>query len=254
MLSQLRSLRSTVRSIRSPPPQNNRPASTSLLNGRDWNDYPSHSSHNGGSIGIHRNSHRIPCNHLRYLSALSDDDTRQAPSTCAALPRQHPPSTILPTLEGLYSHLLTRVPKGFENFLPKNARTGGGDDDDDTPQDTKKKEAKQKSSDNSSNNSSGGNNNKKRRDEERRRKKQEEEMQQQLAGATLLLIAVMMARSFLEDENGVSGDGPEVTWADFYNYMLTEGDVERIVVVNQKNCEGLFTARCEGGTGCFLGQ
>ena len=146
------------------------------------------------------------------------------------------------------------MPKGFENFLPKNARTGGGDDDDDTPQDTKKKEAKQKSSDNSSNNSSGGNNNKKRRDEERRRKKQEEEMQQQLAGATLLLIAVMMARSFLEDENGVSGDGPEVTWADFYNYMLTEGDVERIVVVNQKTARVYLRPGARGVPGVSLGN
>ena len=144
---------------------------------------------------------------------------------------------LLSTLEELYSQLLlTRVPKGFENFLPKNARSGvGGDDNNDnndnSPEDKKKKEAKKSSDNNSSN--GGNNNNKKRRDEERRRKKQEEEMQQQLAGATALLIAVMMARSLLEDDV-VSGDGPEVTWHDFYNYMLTEGDVERIVVINQK--------------------
>lgn len=44
-----------------------------------------------------------------------------------------------------------------------------------------------------------------------------------------------MARSFMEDNNNpnvMSGDGPEVRWHNFYNHMLTEGDVERIVVVN----------------------
>jgi AFG3 family protein len=134
------------------------------------------------------------------------------------------------------------VPKGFENFLPKNARTGVSDDNNTNSspnEDDKKKETKKSSEKASFGSGGGGGDNKKKKDEEsRRRKKKEEEekeMQQQLAGATLLLIIVMMARSFLEDDSGiVGGDGPEVTWSDFYNYMLTEGDVERIVVVNQK--------------------
>ncbi|KAL7543839.1 hypothetical protein ACHAXR_013278 [Thalassiosira sp. AJA248-18] len=177
---------------------------------------------------------------------------------------------IIEKLDELYSLLLTKVPKGFENFLPKNARTGNqggdgdggdsnnddndGDDGDGKNKDDKtKKEASKSSSDSkktTSSSSSGGgfgssnnkNNNKKKKEEERKRKKKEdEEMQQQLAGTTLLLILVLMARSFFEDEsspNGsggmIGGDGPEVTWSDFYNYMLTEGDVERIQVVNKK--------------------
>jgi len=172
---------------------------------------------------------------------------------------------IVEKLEELYTLLLTKVPKGFENFLPKNARTGdqggsdGGSDDnnntekddddknkDDDKKEAKKDESKSSESKKTSGSGSGGfgdnkknKNNKKSKEEKKRKKKEEEEMQQQLAGTTLLLILVLMARSFLDDESSgsgglVGGDGPEVTWSDFYNYMLTEGDVERIVVVNKK--------------------
>jgi len=175
---------------------------------------------------------------------------------------------LMEKLDELYSILLTKVPKGFENFLPKNARTGntnnngGGEGDgnnnhEDDKDKTSSKEADKKSSSSStstdskkstgfgsSNNKNDSSNNKNKKEEERKRKKkEEEEMQQQLAGTTILLILVLMARSFLEDDsatgpggtvNPLGGDGPEVTWSDFYNYMLTEGDVERIVVVNKK--------------------
>ena len=168
---------------------------------------------------------------------------------------------LMEKLDELHSVLLTKVPKGFENFLPKNARTGntnssggGGDNDseDDDDKDKTSKEASssdnKKSSSADSKKSSGfsssnNKNNKNKKEEERKRKKkEEEEMQQQLAGTTILLLLVLMARSFLEDDsatgpgavNPLGGDGPEVTWSDFYNYMLTEGDVERIVVVNKK--------------------
>lgn len=163
---------------------------------------------------------------------------------------------LIDTLDELYSLLLARVPKGFENFLPRNARTGNGNkgsdgdgDGNDDGDEKKDKEKKSKDAEKFSakdDKSSSDNQNKKKNnkwEEERRKKrKEEEELQQQAAGATLLLILVLMARSFLEDDSpdgtgGVSalgGDGPEVTWADFYNYMLTQGDVERIVVVNKK--------------------
>ena len=174
---------------------------------------------------------------------------------------------IVQKLHEVYGLLLTKVPKGFENFLPKGARTGGdggeddgndndndkdGDDESDKKSDksdnkkeaTKKKSSDKKTSSSSSGNtggfgSSSNNNNKKKRTEEekRRKKKEDEEQKQQLIATTVLLIIVLMARSFLEDEDspgGIGGDGPEVTWRDFYNYMLTEGDVDRIVVVNNK--------------------
>ena len=141
------------------------------------------------------------------------------------------------------------MPKGFENFVPRDQRTGsgGGDGDDDKDEgDDKSKaadESKAKSTssggDGGSNDDKSGKDKKKKNEEEKRRKqKADEEMQQQLAGTALLLVLVLAARSFLDDESGggVLGgsDGPEVTWNDFYNHMLTEGDVERIVVVNKK--------------------
>lgn len=169
---------------------------------------------------------------------------------------------LMEKLDELYSVLLTKVPKGFENFLPKNARTGntnssggGGDNDSEDDEDKDKTSKEASSSDNKKSSSadskkssgfssSNNKNNKNKKEEERKRKKkEEEEMQQQLAGTTILLLLVLMARSFLEDDsatgpggavNPLGGDGPEVTWSDFYNYMLTEGDVERIVVVNKK--------------------
>ncbi|KAL3782380.1 hypothetical protein ACHAW5_001121 [Stephanodiscus triporus] len=94
-----------------------------------------------------------------------------------------------------------------------------------------------------------GNNKKnddKKKEERGKQQQQKEEEQMQLFGTTLLLILVLAARSYLDDDAGAGGgggaggrgaaggDGPEVTWSDFYNYMLTEGDVERIVVVNKK--------------------
>jgi len=175
---------------------------------------------------------------------------------------------IIEKLDELYSLLLTKVPKGFENFLPKNARTGnqsdssedGGDgkknDEDDNNDDksgnkaNEKKEASKSSTESkketnafsSSNNAFGsGNknkNNKQSKEERKKKKKEDEELNKQLAGTTILLILVLMARSFFEDDNNpngvMGGDGPEVHWSDFYNYMLSEGDVERIVVVNKQ--------------------
>ncbi|KAL9184456.1 hypothetical protein ACHAXT_002542 [Thalassiosira profunda] len=189
---------------------------------------------------------------------------------------------IVEKLNELCTLLRAKVPKGFENFLPKNARTGGdggegddneeGDDNDDKKSSDDKKEASKSSDKKASSKNTGGGggfggNNKKRNDDERKRKKKEDEEQmQQLAGTTLLLILVLAARSFFEDENGngsmVGGDGPEVTWSDFYNYMLTEGDVERIVVVNKKTARvflrpgarGVPVAASSGRSGGLMSQ
>eukprot|EP00804_Cyclotella_cryptica_P024580 CCRYP_020212-RA/>CCRYP_020212-RA protein AED:0.00 eAED:0.00 QI:380/1/1/1/1/1/2/100/959 len=208
---------------------------------KQWHRHPSHWAQCFSSItpGGDTNNRDDDRSNATMTASWNDDERRRLET-----------SSLVKQLDELYSLLLTRVPKGFENFLPKNARTGGEDDghghrpngkkDDDNDNDGKRKEAKK-----SNDKSGGGNNdkhNKKKEEEERRRKKKEEEdIQQQIAGATILLIMVMMARSFFEDDTAhpggvtaLSGDGPEVTWADFYNYMLTEGDVERIVVVNKK--------------------
>jgi AFG3 family protein len=197
----------------------------------------------------------------KHNSTALNYSTEQQPSSTTTSTANDQTQQLMDTLEDLYALLLARVPKGFENFLPKNARTSGDGDGDgngdgsnnnEDDKDGKSKDAKKSSSKSSSSSSTGGSssgggsnkNNNKKKEEERKRKKQEEEMNQHLAGATILLIIVMIARSFLEDESAsgagggmggaLGGDGPEVTWSDFYNYMLTEGDVERIMVINKK--------------------
>jgi len=133
---------------------------------------------------------------------------------------------IVQKLNELYTLLLTKVPKGFENFLPKGARTGGdnssGGDDNDNNEDknsdkdtksssdkkdtTKKSDSKKKKK--KTFNSSGGfgsNNNNKKKQQQDRKKKEDEDMQSQLIGTTALLIAVLMARSIFDDD--VNGGG-----------------------------------------------
>ncbi|KAL7443757.1 hypothetical protein ACHAXM_009040 [Skeletonema potamos] len=221
---------------------------------------PSSSSSSVASMNDDRNYDKSQHQSVATIHASPHDSSQQQ--------QQQQNQLLMEKLDELYSILLTKVPKGFENFLPKNARTGntnnngGGEGDgnnnhEDDKDKTSSKEADKKSSSSStstdskkstgfgsSNNKNDSSNNKNKKEEERKRKKkEEEEMQQQLAGTTILLILVLMARSFLEDDsatgpggtvNPLGGDGPEVTWSDFYNYMLTEGDVERIVVVNKK--------------------
>ncbi|KAL7459555.1 hypothetical protein ACHAWC_011360 [Mediolabrus comicus] len=224
--------------------QHNRQFSSSLLS----------SSSSSAAASMNDDSRSGPQHHSNTVDA-------SMPSIISSAHHQQN-QLLMEKLDELHSVLLTKVPKGFENFLPKNARTGntnssggGGDNDseDDDDKDKTSKEASssdnKKSSSADSKKSSGfsssnNKNNKNKKEEERKRKKkEEEEMQQQLAGTTILLLLVLMARSFLEDDsatgpggavNPLGGDGPEVTWSDFYNYMLTEGDVERIVVVNKK--------------------
>jgi hypothetical protein len=219
--------------------------------------------------------------HHRLTYAEASHNMSSATDHRGVLPSRTTPEGVETTLGSLISLLPTKVPKGFENFLPRNARTGdggggvggggdgdggegghgkGGGGDHDDERNGKKKEGKERvaaaaassSSSKSSEKKSGGGgfgndkkNDDKRRDEERQ-KQQKEEEQMQLFGTTLLLILVLAARSFFDDDSSggggvggggrgmVGGDGPEVTWSDFYNYMLTEGDVERIVVVNKK--------------------
>jgi len=236
MLLQWRAIRSAARSIRTAQQTScSRVASTSVLS--DWDSRRTNTTHKHH----HGNSHQWNTHNLRSISILPTDD--ETNDTRTAYPRTVPADTSrITNLEDLYSLLLTRVPKGFENFLPKNARTGGSSND--SPDDKKSEDNNDKKSTKKSSSDNGGGD-KKKREDDRRRKKEDEEMQQQLFGATLLLIIVMMARSLLEDD-GMSGDGPEVTWHDFYNYMLTEGDVERIVVVNSKTARVYLRSGARG--------
>eukprot|EP00566_Odontella_aurita_P016984 CAMPEP_0113554782 /NCGR_PEP_ID=MMETSP0015_2-20120614/16346_1 /TAXON_ID=2838 /ORGANISM="Odontella" /LENGTH=255 /DNA_ID=CAMNT_0000455973 /DNA_START=87 /DNA_END=851 /DNA_ORIENTATION=+ /assembly_acc=CAM_ASM_000160 len=146
------------------------------------------------------------------------------------------------------------VPKGFENFYPKNrggASGGGGKKPGGGGKDAKEAAG-------SSSKKAGEANDKKNPlgDFGKKNKKAGEGFggsgggssgsggdgggggsdAQQAGVAAGLLLAVLAARSYLDDESngGLGSDGREVTWSDFRNYMLEPNDVERVVVVNKK--------------------
>jgi AFG3 family protein len=120
-----------------------------------------------------------------------------------------------------------KVPKGFENFFPKNK--GPTPKSSKSKKSTKSKKAEEKTPDENpfqhlkdkkktkGKGSSGGG------------KKDDEN---QVMSAAALLLLVLAARSVLEEDT--TGNGREITWSDFYNHILEPGDVDRIVVINGK--------------------
>lgn len=113
---------------------------------------------------------------------------------------------------------MTKVPKGFENFFPK----GKGPKQAKPKSSSSKKETEHPFEHLKSKKTSGGGNKKPNSNDE----------QSQALTAGALLLAVLAARSILEEDG--MGNGREITWSDFYNFMLEPGDVEKIVVINNK--------------------
>ena len=112
-----------------------------------------------------------------------------------------------------------RVPKGFENFFPKDK---DGNIQVDAPKLKKTKK-----------NFQAGNG-----DKEKNKKKggvppPDEQDPQNISALIALLLMVIGARRFLSDgEDGPSRNGKEITFVDFRNQLLESGQVEKIVVVN----------------------
>jgi len=125
-----------------------------------------------------------------------------------------------------------KVPKGFENFFPKNRRA---------PKSSSKNKKDGKSTKEGSKEDS---NTKKENifanfDKHKKPKgvggggSGGGEDQQHIGAVAALLFLVVAGRAFL-DEDGAT-NGREITWSDFYNHILEPGDVDRIVVVNKKS-------------------
>jgi AFG3 family protein len=150
------------------------------------------------------------------------------------------------------------VPKGFENFFPKGQvpppKKSKNDDDESASDEDKsasesggdkKTTPKQHPDDNGDSvfeqfakrsreqqkNGGSGNNNKGGSGGGGGPNQQQED-KQQVGAAIAMLLLVLAARNIM-DEEGL-GNGREVTWADFRNYMLESGDVDKIEVVNKK--------------------
>jgi AFG3 family protein len=121
-----------------------------------------------------------------------------------------------------HSYLLHKYSIGFENFFPK-----GKGPQQAKPKSTNASASSKKDKENpfdhlKSKKTSGGGNKKPNSNDE----------QSQALTAGALLLAILAVRSILEEDG--MGNGREITWSDFYNFMLEPGDVEKIVVINNK--------------------
>jgi len=137
------------------------------------------------------------------------------------------------------------VPKGFENFFPKHkGGTGKGANGTKTSKGSNKGSISDKKSSSSLKDKNGGLGKNGKNSKKNKKKglfgnsggsnknKGSGEEQNQAGAAVGLLLLLLAARSMLEDDS--IGNGREITWSDFYNFILEPGDVDRIVVVNGK--------------------
>jgi AFG3 family protein len=123
-----------------------------------------------------------------------------------------------------------KVPKGFENFFPKNRRTPKSSSGSSRKTKGTKKDGENKKENVFANfdkhkkpkgSPSGGGGSPSGGDD------------QQNVGAIAALLFLVVAGRALLGEDGTM-NGREITWSDFYNHILEPGDVDRIVVVNKK--------------------
>jgi len=160
---------------------------------------------------------------------------------------------------------MVNVPKGFENFFPKNKGSGGKKDDKST------KGSSSSSSSNDETDKEGSSSSKKDQKEnpfgnfgnKNKRKNKAggggaggggsgggfpggdgPNDKGQVGAAAALLLLVLAARSILDEEG--MGSGREVTWSEFRNYMLEYGDVERIYIVNKKTARVVLRPGARG--------
>ncbi len=115
----------------------------------------------------------------------------------------------------LLSNLWTKVPKGFENFFPKD-KVSNLDGEAVKP---KKNKNTFKSSGTKQKKGGGI-------------PPPEDQDPQNIPALIAMLLMVMAARRFFDGEEGSHRNGKEITFVDFRNHLLESGQVEKIVVVN----------------------
>eukprot|EP00529_Nitzschia_sp_RCC80_P005353 CAMPEP_0113501766 /NCGR_PEP_ID=MMETSP0014_2-20120614/33146_1 /TAXON_ID=2857 /ORGANISM="Nitzschia sp." /LENGTH=1005 /DNA_ID=CAMNT_0000396409 /DNA_START=118 /DNA_END=3132 /DNA_ORIENTATION=- /assembly_acc=CAM_ASM_000159 len=182
-------------------------------------------------------------------------------------------------IQALWSTWFAKIPKGFENFYPKNKKKTGssssdGESDKDTNGESSSSDGHTEEGSSSSSEASESPSSHKKIDPKHvsfkvkgsggsgsgddggGHKKQgsgpppppPEEDPQNIPAMIALLLMVMAARGFFKDEDDIEGgggegeggpnrggrgrNGREITFVDFRNYLLDQGQVEKIVVVN----------------------
>jgi AFG3 family protein len=118
---------------------------------------------------------------------------------------------------------LSKIPKGFENFYPKD---GSGPSPKKTTEKTSSTETKKATF-------------KAKGDEDKKKKQQgggvpppEENDPQNIPSMIALLLMIMVARRFVGDGEESGLDGKEITFVEFRNHLLESGQVDKIEVVN----------------------
>jgi AFG3 family protein len=141
----------------------------------------------------------------------------------------------------LPSWLAVKIPKGFENFYPRNGKGSASSVEDenaaaresspDASTATERKTADPQRATFKTKQDKDG------KDERWKRNKggippPEENDPQNIPAMIALLLMVMAARRFFSEEGGNTRNGKEITFVDFRNHLLDSGQVEKIVVVN----------------------
>lgn len=142
--------------------------------------------------------------------------------------------------------LMAKIPKGFENFFPKQ-KEGEVDSSESSTESSKTGEAATKGSVNKNSNSKQAtfkskDSDEKKGDEKRRQKRHsgvpppEDNDPQNIPAMIALLLMVSAANNFFkssdDDQNEGGRNGGEITFVDFRNHLLDSGQVDKIVVVN----------------------
>jgi hypothetical protein len=190
-------------------------------------------------------------------------------------------------LQALWTTWFAKIPKGFENFYPKNnkdKKTTSADGDKDSNESSSGDGNGSESSSASSSTTTTTTSSHKKIDPKHvsfktknddgglgpgRNRKQgsgppppPDEDPQNIPAMIALLLMVMAARSFFrDDEEGLDGgdgengggrssrrgrNGREITFIDFRNYLLDQGQVEKIVVVNNNVARVILHAGSKG--------
>jgi AFG3 family protein len=142
-------------------------------------------------------------------------------NTAGSTPAQN--NFVPDNLSALLHTLFSKIPKGFENFFPK---------------DGKGHIQKEKTENNSNSETEKATFKSKKEDKKKKQRgglpPPNENDPQNIPAMVALLLMVMAARRFASDGEGSSSDGKEITFVEFRNQLLETGQVEKIVVVNNK--------------------
>jgi len=151
------------------------------------------------------------------------------------------------------SSLLAKVPKGFENFIPKEKQSKQDEDSPKEGKDDNEKDMDKGSSSSPEINPSDlkgafrnftKGNQEKNDNSNSNNKNNKNEPPKSNTGtiAAIIVTLIFLALSRIDDDSDSVSEfgGREITWNDFRNYMLETGDVEKIVVTNKNATARVF--------------